>query len=361
MAPMKSKVRAVVAHSDFESDNPAQEAMPVTELRRYDNTNDLNHSVLRRYVPSLNAILSIASFCVLYAFNPVNQAWEKLGVDGSLFVNSLTPDADGVARFNIVVLNRRGTDPNAFTIEIKTANDVELTDEYIILQDQAEDGSLKIYGLWIFTEPHPSSTAMAREINGQMIKQCAMMADTSRKIAMQNAQSSDEEPQSVAMGRQLSLRELFGKQREADADFSIHHHDPVLAAPAASTPPAIPNIGHDNMSAQAQAQAVPQRQTPVQPKHKQVSQRASSSSTPTFVNSDDTNFFLAPKVTQTQRRPPHFQHSKQESPALSSPALGSPSPASGASAQEAIDFESMTAGDFFDVARNAHKGSHNGP
>jgi hypothetical protein len=29
----------------------------------------------------------------------------------------------------------------------------------------------------------------------------------------------------VPMGRQVSLRELFGQQREQDADFSVHSHN----------------------------------------------------------------------------------------------------------------------------------------
>ncbi|KAK7709105.1 hypothetical protein SLS57_008831 [Botryosphaeria dothidea] len=342
MAPVKSKARAVV--SDWETDNPVDESVPNME-RRHTNTEGLNYSVVHRYVHDLNSILSIASFCVVYNFDAETQAWEKTGIDGSLFVNSLTPAADGVARFNILVLNRRSTDPSSFTLDIKTADDVELTDEYIILQHQADDGSLKIYGLWIFTEPPPSSTAMAREINGQMIKQCAMMADTSRKIALQDAQSSgEEEPQSVPMGRQLSLRELFGKQREADADFSIHHHEPMPQVPAASGLPGIPNIAQLNMLAQPQAQLTQEPQ-----------QAPTNTSTPRFVNTPDTDFFLsAPKVAQAQKpqgqqspgpqaqaqrkpkhHPPRRQHQKQ----------AGPPPAQ----YNNLDYDNMTHQQFYDL------------
>jgi len=123
-------------------------------------------------------------------------------------------------------------------MELERSEDVEQTEEYVILQIE-ENGAPTIYGLWIYAEPPPSSTANARVINAQIIEDCAAQAEQSRKALeeklREDAESAGQEPESetegvgVAMGRQLSLRELFGQQREHDASFSLHdHHSPGL-------------------------------------------------------------------------------------------------------------------------------------
>lgn len=325
MAPAKNKSRAAAAVSDYETDYAAQDSLANLAPPPINRTNDeLNLAVLRRHYPDLISIVSIASFCVVYAFSPTTQAWEKYGVDGTLFINQLTPSEEGVSRFSVVVFNRRSMEK--FSVELKTADDVEVTDDYVILQSQHDDGSLQIFGLWIFTEPPPSSTAHAREINGEMIKQVAALVDNSRKtLEAMNNESSDE-PDSVPMGRQLSLRELFGKQREADAGFSIHHHE-TPHIPEASTLPAIPNYP------QSQVQATQPAQQPAA--------NPANVATPRFTNTPDTDFFLsAPKVTPTQgqrkpkHHPPRRQHSKETPPVP---------------AQYAADYANMERQEFYDV------------
>ncbi|KAK8171553.1 hypothetical protein BKA80DRAFT_178388, partial [Phyllosticta citrichinensis] len=223
--------------SDYDTDtnqNDINLAVPVAGPR---TTEVLNLSVLRRQDPNITGILSIAPYVVLYQISVETSTWEKSGTEGTMFVVQLTNSEIGSTRFAVVILNRRSLDN--FIAELKTPEDVEVNEDFVILSvptiNQEES---QIYGLWIFSEPPPSSTAESREINARMIQECARMAETSRKAMQQlnpDYASSDhqEAPQSVAMGRQVSLRELFGQQREADADFSIHEHG---APPASSLP-----------------------------------------------------------------------------------------------------------------------------
>ena len=124
-----------------------------------------------------------------------------------------------------------------FSTALLSPEDVDVTDEYVILRVEGEDGAGPlIYGLWIFSEPPPSSTANARTITAHIIVECATRALASRKRVMEvevEGQEEDEEEDhghveelgdelqeagGVPMGRTLSLRELFGQQRNRIAD-----------------------------------------------------------------------------------------------------------------------------------------------
>ncbi|KAF2490422.1 PH domain-like protein [Lophium mytilinum] len=229
-----------VQASDYETDAPALLDLPTPPPRSNDQ---LNLSVIRRHNPSVAEILSIAPYAVVYLFSGTTQQWEKCGIEGTLFICELTPSPTGAQRYCVTILNRRGLD-NFYT-ELLSGDDVENTEDYIILQVTG-DGAPKIYGLWIFSEPEPSSTANMRTMTAQLIQECATGAEESRKrIEMRGGASSheeeeteDEEEESVPMGRQLSLRELFGQQRAQDSGWSIqNHHSPVTkSGPFGSTP-----------------------------------------------------------------------------------------------------------------------------
>ncbi|KAK2848486.1 hypothetical protein FQN49_005674 [Arthroderma sp. PD_2] len=221
---------------------------------------ELNLGVLRRHDPSISSILSLAQYAVVYLFNATTQLWEKIGIEGTLFVCQLTQGEIGEERYSVFLLNRRGMDN--FDVKLSTGDDIEITDEYVILKVDEQDRGLEghehgaivtspgrkamIYGLWIFSEPAPSSTADARSLNAQVIKECAVHAGESRKVAeerlaaernrnaaQQNAYpggAGHEEPSQggVPMGRQISLKELFGQQRAQDDEWSVKMHSPVL-------------------------------------------------------------------------------------------------------------------------------------
>jgi hypothetical protein len=221
---------------------------------------ELNLAVLRRHNPVITSILSLAPYAVVYLFSATTQLWEKSGIEGTLFVCQLTQGDLGEERYSVLVLNRRGM--NNFEANLASGEDVELTEEYVILRVDGQnsggrgeggDGQTSktadsresmIYGLWIFSEPLPSSTAETRALNAQVIKECAVHGGESKKFAAEqkfarerlaaernhHPASGTEEGahSSVPMGRQISLKELFGQQRAQDDEWSVKVHSPSL-------------------------------------------------------------------------------------------------------------------------------------
>ncbi|KAJ5177136.1 Dcp1-like decapping [Penicillium canariense] len=259
--------------TDYESDaayfsDMQQQQQPGPPSR---TNEEINLSVLRRHNPDITSILSLAQYVVVYIFSPTTRQWEKNGVEGTLFVCQLTQGSLGEERYTAFVLNRRGL--NNFDLQLTDGDNVELTEEYVILKadEGAEDESganglkdpskpqgrqangtstpgLRIYGIWIYSEPSPNSTAQARTINAEMIRECATHAGQSLKImrerleamrqnglheaaaaAVTHAAPLEEVQASVPMGRQISLKDLFGQQRAQDDGWSVraHHISPV--------------------------------------------------------------------------------------------------------------------------------------
>jgi hypothetical protein len=224
------------------SDHPA----PPTQPPRPNLTNDeLNFLVLRRHSPSISAILSIAPYAVIYEFSPhPAPTWTKSNIEGSLFICQLSPgETLGEDRYIAIVLNRRGLEN--FQAELREADNtgVEITDEYVILS-LMEEGVQKIYGIFIFSEGPGSSTERTRTLNADLMKQCAVQAGLSLEAAEAKAQEALPPQQhnghacgtaessvgdgkaEVPMGRQISLQELFGRQRAEDASWSVRMHSP---------------------------------------------------------------------------------------------------------------------------------------
>lgn len=226
---------------------------------------EINLSVLHRHNPDITSILSLAQYAVVYIFSPTTQQWEKNGVEGTLFVCQLTRGSLGEERYSAFVLNRRGL--NNFDLQLTDGENVELTEEYVILKaDEGAEGAadpsnpqggqsngastpgLRIYGIWIYSEPPPNSTAQARTINAEKIRECAAHAGESLKMARKRLEAIrqnglhaaaaaaenqvaplQEVEASVPMGRQISLKDLFGQQRAQDDEWSVraHHMGPA--------------------------------------------------------------------------------------------------------------------------------------
>lgn len=202
MTPRKAKKSQNVAqvavnlHSDYDSEyqNANLDDAPPSQPTR--TNTELNLSVIQRHLPNATSILSIAPYAVVYIFSPISEQWEKSGIEGTLFVCQQSPNSSGVIRYSVVVLNRRGLDN--FQLELLDSSDVETTDEYVILQGTGDEGAPKVYGLWIFSEPEPSSTAHAREENARLIWECALRAETGRGHAEQNQQVNGQVQEGVA-------------------------------------------------------------------------------------------------------------------------------------------------------------------
>ncbi|KAL2861115.1 Dcp1 family protein [Aspergillus lucknowensis] len=232
---------------------------------------ELNLSVLQRHNPAVNSIQSLAPFSVVYTFSPSTRQWEKTGVEGTLFVCQLVPGSLGEERYSVFVLNRRGL--NNFDLPLTDGENVEITEEFIILKSDSDavsnnststsqpvtnnargNSDIRIYGLWVFSEPPPSSTAETRNINAQVIRECAFLAGQSLKLARERLENTrqngmhaaataasatadplDEVQSSVPMGRQISLRDLFGQERAQDDAWSVRAHSQASVPQAPST------------------------------------------------------------------------------------------------------------------------------
>ena len=170
--------------SDDESDLNPSDIPPPPILRTND---ELNLSVLRHHDPAIQSILSIAPYAVVYVFSALTQQWEKNGVEGCLFVCRLAAKESSVERYAVMVLNKRGLEN--FSAELLHGDDVEITNENVNIRVTESGGEQSIFGIWIFSEPPPSSTANARAINAQIIQDCAARAESSRKLAAKKPQA----------------------------------------------------------------------------------------------------------------------------------------------------------------------------
>ena len=152
---------------------------PSAELISPRTNEELNLAVLQRHEPLISTIVSIAPYAVLYTFSPTTIQWEKTGIEGTLFLCGLHPSSAVANRFAVFILNRRGLDN--FFLELHSADAVEITEEYVIVQaDDTASEDPKVYGLWIYQEVEPGSTAKAREKNAGLIESCARIAGLSK-------------------------------------------------------------------------------------------------------------------------------------------------------------------------------------
>ncbi|OAQ66267.1 Dcp1-like decapping [Pochonia chlamydosporia 170] len=198
----------IPAVSDYESDAAAIHSHYAPPPPR--TNTELNVSVLQRYLPSIQAILSIAANAVVYTFDSDSASWDKSGIEGTMFVCAQSPLPEShLPRACVFVLNRRALDN--LVIDLARVSHVEIAGELVILKVEGnwEEGD-KVIGLWIHNDKDET-----REINGAMIQE-------SWKVARVEGAGEEPGPEAgpamQAIGRRLSLSDLFGKQ---------HTHQPT--------------------------------------------------------------------------------------------------------------------------------------
>jgi len=211
---------------DPDSDYPmATEALPKPPLR---TNEELNLQVLHKLNPEIRAIVSLATYAVIYTFSSGTQGWEKSGVEGTMFVVQLEPGSaerygtnateQPEERYAVFVLNRRGLEN--FMLELRNEDDVEITNEYVILQkvEDTADGlgsqESVIYGVWIFAEPE-ASTADARTFNAQVIQQCASQASMSRARLDQGYHELEKERLRIVEEQEM-IKAMLEAQQERE-------------------------------------------------------------------------------------------------------------------------------------------------
>jgi hypothetical protein len=184
---------------------------------------EINFSVIRRYVPSLQRIIAKAPSAVVYTLIPTTGQWDKANIEGTLFVCQLTPSpTTGTERHCIVILNRKGLEN--LIIESGEIANVEITDEFLLLEFRSKNEELdsevrNIMGFYLH-----SYQDTPREEICQLIKEHWEIAMRDR-IETQAEEGVAEEDvddsfrgseigrgESKPMGRRLSLTELFGQR-----------------------------------------------------------------------------------------------------------------------------------------------------
>lgn len=268
------------AHTDYESDTAYLSDMPQQAPPPLRSNEELNLRVLRRHNSEITDVISLANYAVIYTFNPASTTWEKVNIEGTMFVCSMTPGPLGEERFTVFLLNRRSLEN--FESRLTGAENVEVTEEYVILKEdkdkdaegKADANNYRVYGIWIYSETETSTTD-TRTVNAMVIKECATRAGQSLKDAKERIQAMRQnelhiaaaaaETQAipneniqggvqggVSMDRTMSLKDILGQQRAQDDEWSVraHHEQPQFQPQPPPQPPAQPGYGYPMPPAQ---------------------------------------------------------------------------------------------------------------
>ena len=252
---------------------------------------ELNLLVLRRYCPDVERIVQIAPFAVVYSFSPDTQGWEKIGTEGTLFVCQLA--GASYSRYSVIILNRKSLDN--FIVELVSAENVEITDSYVILQSPGEDGVEQIYGLWIFSEDDVQPST--QEVVAMAIEECALRAEEGKKLA----------EEAYGGGVHNDLNGVLGA---GQAEASYVEMTVESTQPAQPIPPAGQQIDLMQLFGKPQA---PQPAVP-EP-HQQQFYQQQQNHQPKFTSNPDTDFFRtshSPAVHAQAQQPPPQQPPTQQ-------------------------------------------------
>ncbi|SMQ53344.1 unnamed protein product [Zymoseptoria tritici ST99CH_3D7] len=229
----------VAIQSDYETDTANytdSQSMAIVPPPPVRSNAELNLLVLRRWCPEIEGIIAVAPFAVLYLFSPETQGWEKCETQGSLFVCRLGGEL--YPRYRVVILNRKN--PENFQLDIVSTENIEITEEYVIVQIVGDDGTPHIYGIWIFSDG--DSVPDTREVIAKTIMDCAMRAEQDALDAKgQHEQDGHIEshtepevipeptaPRQQLAGQQIDLATLFAKppmQPEGQIQPLLQPHD----------------------------------------------------------------------------------------------------------------------------------------
>ncbi|KFH42475.1 mRNA-decapping enzyme subunit-like protein [Hapsidospora chrysogenum ATCC 11550] len=202
----------IPAVSDYDSDAALIQPFDYAPPPPTRTNTELNLLVLRRYLPSIHTILSIAANAVVYTLDSSARQWEKMGIEGTLFVcaqASLPDDPQQRARACVFVLSRRGLEN--VIVDLARVSAVEITGELVVLQVEAEwGGEEKVLGLWIHND-----RADTRDVNAAMITESWKIA---REAGPAAGQSTEVGPAMQAIGSGgLSINDLFRNQNNRHA------------------------------------------------------------------------------------------------------------------------------------------------
>ncbi|KAI0967538.1 PH domain-like protein [Xylaria arbuscula] len=216
--------QAPLPTSDYESDTaqymaPAAPDAQPTALAGRTNP-ELNLSVLRRYLPSIASVLSIAANAVVYTFESGSQ-WKRTTMEGTMFIclQRKFPGAAGETGC-LFILNRKGL--QNFVLDLDNVGNFELAGGLLIFKldyaahevhlETGEAVTPLVLGLWTHAEDESD-----RETNAALITDMWAQALSTRDARAQAAASdpatfaalAETGPAAQATGRRVSVSDLF--------------------------------------------------------------------------------------------------------------------------------------------------------
>lgn len=102
---------------------------------------EYNLQVLKRRDAAITRIMNMAGHVVLYLFNEDTKAWDRKGVEGSLFVVERSTDPS----HQFVVLNRLSSENLVETVD--ASFQVELTEQFLLYRNTKQE----ILGVWFYS------------------------------------------------------------------------------------------------------------------------------------------------------------------------------------------------------------------
>lgn len=186
--------------SDYESDTAsymaAHAALPNPALAQRSN-DEINMTVLRRYIPSLTHIYSIASNAVVYTYDSTSDAagFEKANIEGPLFTCQLNSNE---VQNSVFILNRKSTDN--LRLDLATVTNFEQSGDMLYIETMGSNGEPKVWGLYI----HDSSDNRRETHTNTILR---LWHATKEALVMQ-AQMLQQSIQQGG-GRQININELL--------------------------------------------------------------------------------------------------------------------------------------------------------
>lgn len=193
--------------SDYESDTAsymANHQPPNLGLAQRSN-NEINMTVLKRYIPSVTCIQSIASNAVVYTFDSSSDAggFEKANVEGPLFTCQLSgSDLENC----VFILNRKTTDN--LRLDLANVTNFELQGDMLYIQSTGPEGEPKVWGLYIHDSPDNRRDTHTKTIMQlwQATQEAGAMQEKMAVLAAQQGSAAHGVPLS---GNQININDLF--------------------------------------------------------------------------------------------------------------------------------------------------------
>ncbi|KAF7187031.1 mRNA-decapping enzyme subunit 1 [Pseudocercospora fuligena] len=182
-----AKAQPTASDYDTDTNNYTDTGLPMTVIPPPPNrtSEELNMAVLRRWYPSIQSIIAIAPFAVVYDHVQETGQWEKTDTQGTLFICHMQEEENNFPTYRAIILNRKN--PENWVWDIQTSEDIDFADSYVIVQ-RAEEGT--IHGIWIYSDG--DSQHDRKQIVYDAISECAARMDQLHEDAQRLMQLQEE-------------------------------------------------------------------------------------------------------------------------------------------------------------------------